>query len=331
MNWIQNVPKVELHCHLDGSVRPSTILDLSRKYGLDLPTYDLNELLDYLQVPEDCQSLKEYLERFTYPGQVMQTKEGLWRVTDELLEDCAKENVKYIEIRFAPLLHMQQGLSFTDVVDTVLDAIQQGEERHGILSNLILCCMRHEPVEKSIFLVQQAKPYLNKGVVAIDLAGNEADFPPELHKEAFDLAREYGFHITIHAGETGIGQNVRKSVELLHAERIGHGVFIVNDPQSYELVMEKQIPLEVCPQSNLHTQAFPSYEKHPVKDFFNAGLVINVSTDNRTVSDVTLSDEYTEINRAHGMTEADFIEIFKKSVAASFASDQVKAKLLAMV
>ena len=331
MTNFKKLPKVELHCHLDGSVRPETILELAGQDNIDLPTYNLEDLKSYLQVPDDCPSLKVYLERFALPNVVMQTADNIYRVTSELLADVANDGVQYIEIRFAPRLHMAKGLSFDQIVESVLKAILEAPDKYGIHANLILCCMRHESVQHSIEVVEAGRKYLGKGVVAVDLAGNEHDFPPELHKEAFDLAKEYGYHITIHAGETGIGENVEKSIKLLHAERIGHGLFCKDVPSSYNLVKSKQIPLEVCPISNLHTKAVPSYGEHPIGAFYKDNVFVTINTDNMTVSNITQTGEYEHLNKHFDFNEDIFKEIYLKSVEASFASNEVKKHLRSIV
>ena len=331
MTNLKKLPKVELHCHLDGSVRPATILELAKKDGIELPTYNLKDLMTYLQVPDDCPSLKVYLERFALPNAVMQTTGNIYRITTELLADAADDGVKYIEIRFAPRLHMVKGLTFDEIVESVLKAINEAPEKHGIHANLILCCMRHEDVKHSIEVVEAGRKFLGKGVVAVDLAGNEHDFPPELHKDAFDLAKEYGYHITIHAGETGIGENVEKSIQLLHAERIGHGLFCKDVPSSYDLVKSKQIPLEMCPVSNLHTKAVPSYGEHPIGDFYKDDIYVTINTDNMTVSNITQTGEYEHLAKNFDFNEDIFTEIYLKSVEASFASNEVKKHLRGIV
>lgn len=331
MTHLKKLPKVELHCHLDGSVRPETILELAQKDGIELPTYNLKDLKSYLQVPDDCPSLKVYLERFALPNAVMQNAENIYRITSELLEDVAKDGVKYIEIRFAPRLHMEKGLSFDEIVESVLKAIYEAPQKLSIHANLILCCMRHEDVSRSIEVVEAGRKFLGKGVVAVDLAGNEHDFPPELHKDAFDLAKEYGYHITIHAGETGIGENVEKSIKLLHAERIGHGLFCKDVPSSYNLVKSEQIPLEVCPISNLHTKAVPSYGEHPIGDFYKDDIFVTINTDNMTVSNITQTGEYEHLAEHFDFDQDIFTKIYLKSVEASFASNEVKAHLRSLV
>lgn len=330
MNF-NEIAKIELHCHIDGSIRPSTILDIAIKEGMDIPTRNLDEFLDYVRAPKECNSLNEYLQRFGFPNMVMQSKENIERITYEVMQDAHSDNIKYIELRFAPLLHMNKGLSFDEILESAINGLNRASNDFGILGNLILCCMRHEDPSRSIEVVKNAKKFLNKGVVAIDLAGNEHDFAPELHKDAFDLAREYGFNITIHAGETGKSENIIKSINLLHATRIGHGVNCKDNTEAFNLVKDKNITLEMCPTSNIQTKAVDTYVEHPISNFYHNGININISTDNRTVSNVRLNDEYKLLNEIGFFDLQEYKKIYLASVHASFASEDIKEKLRQLI
>jgi len=322
------LPKAELHCHLDGSIRPETILELAQSESIYLPSNDLETFKEQVQVPADCASLKEYLEKFSLPLMVMQKSVNIQRITKELIEDCAKDGVKYIEIRFAPMLHTEQGLTFEEIVESVLNGMEEGFKEYGVYSNLILCIMRHMSPESALEVVEKGKKYIGNGVVAVDLAGNEHDFPPELFTEAFTQAKEYGYHITIHAGETGIAENITKSIDLLHAERIGHGVYAYKNQEVYDQIKGDGTPLEMCPTSNLHTQAVASYKEHPFKKYLDDGLYVTLSTDNRTVSNTTMTLEEELLQKASGISNEAYIDIYRKTIEASFASDEVKNQLL---
>lgn len=325
---IKNIPKAELHCHLDGSIRPETIFELAEAENILLNTRNLHEFKKQVQVPSDCASLKEYLEKFTLPIMVMQKSGNIKRITKELLEDCANDGVKYIEIRFAPYLHTEQGLTFEEIVESVLNGMDEGFREYGIYSNLILCVMRHMSPDIGMELVEKGRKYIGNGVVAVDLAGNEHDFPPHIFTEVFNKAKEYGYHITIHAGETGIPENITNSINLLHAERIGHGIFAYKNEGVYKDLIRSQIPLEMCPTSNLHTQAAPSYEEHPLKKYLDSGVFVTLSTDNRTVSNTTMTNEEIQLEKAFKLKELDFINLYKRTIEASFASEEVKNVLL---
>lgn len=325
---VKALPKTELHCHLDGSIRTETILDIAEKENIEIPTKELLGFEKYVKILGECNSLKEYLDKFDLPIKVMQKHEHIYRITCELLEDLSKQNVRYIEIRFAPLFHTKQGMSAEAVIETVLKGMKDSKKKYGIMSNLIVCAMRHESIEASKQLVEISKRYLNKGIVAVDLAGNEHDFPPELHKEAFDLANSYGFHCTIHAGETGIHENIIKSIELLHAERIGHGVYAFKDENTVKYLKDKKIPLEVCITSNVNTKAVESYNEHPVKTYLDEGLVVTINTDNITVSNISIIDEYNYLIKEQGFTLQDILKIIKNGIEASFASKEEKIILI---
>lgn len=325
---IHRIPKVELHCHLDGSVRPTTILELSRKDDIELPMEDFKNFNQAFQVMGTCKSLKEYLNKFQYPLAVMQKKENIKRIVVELLEDCNKDGIRYIEIRFAPFSHTAEGLSPEEIVEAVLEAMREGENKYNIFSGLILCCMRHAAVSESLKVVALAKKYMNLGVIAIDLAGNESDFPPELHKEAFDAAYEKGINITVHAGETGIFQNIIKSINILHAVRIGHGLSAIKDEGTMEQLIKNHIPLEMCPTSNVNTNAVASLREHPIRKLLNNGVKITLSTDNRTVSNVTLEEEYMRLIREQGFTFEEIKKVIKNGIDASFLEDSKKKLIL---
>lgn len=325
---IKSIPKAELHCHIDGSLRPKTILEICLKNKIDIPTSNLEELKKHFEIVGECDSLKEYLEKFDYPIIVMQKKEDIYRVTLELLEDASKDGVRYIELRFAPYFHTAGGLKVEEVVESVLSAMKAAESKYNIYSGLILCAMRHESVSKSIDVVNLAKNYMDKGVVAVDLAGNESDFPPELHKEAFDLAYKYGINITIHAGETGISENILKSINILHASRIGHGVFAYKDENTLDYLIKTKIPLEMCPKSNVDTKAVTEYKKHPIKDYLKIGINVTLNTDDRTVSNINLVDEYMNLINIFDFSLEEILQIARNGINASFAPKEIKDNLL---
>ena len=321
------MPKIELHCHLDGSVRPETIIDIAKREGIHIPSFDIEEMKEELIAPLDCESLDEYLEKFSIPNAVMQSKENLKRITFELYEDAAKENVKYMEVRFAPLLHTQKGLSVKEIIGSVIEGMKEAEEQFDIKGNIILSCMRMMSAERAFEVVEHGKKFLGKGVVAIDLCASEEEGFCGKFIEPIALAREYGYRVTIHAGETGIGRNVLEAVEWLGAERIGHGVYITDCPEAYQVVKEKQIVLEICPTSNVQTKAVNQFQDHPLYNFHKDGIKITINTDNRTVSDTTMTKECELVWNEFAMSKEDYREIYMNSVEACFASDEVKEGL----
>ncbi|MBU3128841.1 adenosine deaminase [Clostridium tagluense] len=320
----ENLPKIELHCHLDGSVRPETIIDIAKKEGISIPYYDIENIKKEVTAPSECKSLDEYLKRFEIPNLVMQSKESLRRITFELLEDSAKENVKYIEVRFAPLLHVTKGLNLCEVIESVISGIKDAEDEYDIKGNVILSCMRFMSIDRAFEVVEAGRKYISKGVVAIDLCGSEGEGFCEKFIEPIKLAREYGYRVTIHAGETGIGKNVMEAVELLGAERIGHGVFIKDCIEAYNIVKDKGITLEMCPTSNIQTKAVDSFKDHPFYDFYNDGVKVTVNTDNRTVSDTNMTVECNVLLREFNITFEEYKKIYLNSVDAAFTDLETK-------
>ncbi|WP_371025131.1 adenosine deaminase [Paraclostridium ghonii] len=323
----KKLPKIELHCHLDGSVRPSTIIDLANKKKIEIPSKNIEEIKDMMVAPKDCKSLDEYLKRFELPGLIMQDKESLERIAFELMEDASKENIVYIEIRFAPLLHTNKGLTPKEVIESVIRGIRNAESIYDIKGNLILSCMRTMDVETSYEVIESGREFLNNGVVAVDLCSSENEKFSEKFEAPISLARSYGYRVTIHAGETGIGENVYEAIKVLKAERIGHGVFIKDCKKAYDLVREKNITLEMCPTSNLQTKAIKLIEDYPLSSFHKDGIRVSLNTDNRTVSNIDLTNEYNIIFNNFEMSENDYKQIYINSIEASFADEETKYKL----
>ena len=323
-----HVPKIELHCHLDGSVRPETIIKLAEKDNIKLPSYDIEEIKNMSIAPMDCTSLDEYLKRFDLPLSVMQSSENIKTITFELMEDALFENVKYMEIRFAPVLHTQNGITQRDAIKAVVDGIKKAEMYFNIEANVILCCMKHLGGEEAKKTIEAGKEFIGKGVCAVDLAGGEYDGFSDEYKEAFDLADEYGYNITVHAGEAAGRNNVFDSIEKLHATRIGHGVRIADDENVKAILKEKGITLEICPTSNVQTKAVKSYEEHPIKKLMDEGIKITINTDNRTVSDTTMGNEYNLCAEKYGFGMDEFRKIYIDSVNSSFADDKTKERLM---
>lgn len=328
---VKNLPKIELHCHLDGSVRPETILDIAKKENIELFSYDINEIRKSVIAPEECTSLNDYLKSFKLPNLVMQTRESLERITFELFEDASKENVKYMEVRFAPILHTEKGLTMEEVIDSVLNGIRKAEATYNIKGNLILGCLRFMSEEVAIKTVEAGKGFLKDGVVAIDLCANEDRGFAKEFKRAIDLARNYGYRVTIHAGETGIGENVLESIELLGAERIGHGVFIRDCKEAYDAVKAKGVFLEMCPTSNVQTKAVNGIKDHPLYDYHKGGIKVTINTDNRTVSNVDMTNEINLAINDLGLTYEEYKKIYLNSIDATFADDETKEWLKSFV
>ncbi|SDJ43492.1 adenosine deaminase [Ferrimonas sediminum] len=323
-----NLPKIDLHCHLDGSVRPRTIIELAHQQEVSLPSDNVDDIRALMVAPPTCPNLDEYLKRFELPLSVMQTEAAIKRISFELFEDAALENVKYLEVRFGPLLHLQQGLTLDQVIGSAVAGMKEAEQQYDIRGNYILSILRTMPKDRIDEVIDAGARYLNQGVVAFDLAGSELPgFSQEFIAYA-DYARQLGYRVTIHAGEQGSGQNVFDAVSLLGAERIGHGIHIKGHPQAYQLVKAQSVALETCPSSNIQTKAVDDLASHPVKAFHKDGVLITINTDNRTVSDTTMTDEVRKVMEEFNLSEDEYFEIYRVSVDNAFASDEVKAHLL---
>lgn len=326
---IHALPKVELHYHLDGSVRPSTVRDIALEEGISLPATELEQLTSYLEVKEDCSDLKQYLSTFELPIQCMQSARGLERIAYEAVEDAARQNIKYLEIRFAPALHMQKGLQLEEIVSCVLAGMKQAERKFGTLARVILICLRSHSLEMNKAVAKTARHFLGQGVVGLDLAGDEAGFPPQLHKEVFRLAHKYDIPITIHAGEAAGSENIREAITGLHAKRIGHGVRLRDDRELLEAVRERQIPLEMCLTSNVQTKAVKSWTEHPIREYYDQGILITVNTDNTTVSNTNMTQEYEKLIGIYDFGLKDVKNVIMNGLKASFLEEHLKKKLLA--
>lgn len=327
----ENLPKIDLHCHLDGSVRVETMLDIAIKEKIDLPSNNMDEIKKLAKVSFNCTSLDEYLEKFDLPLKVMQSKENLKRITFELLEDASRENVKYIEIRFAPLLHTQKGMSVKNIIEGIIEGIREAESIYDIKGNLILGCMRTMTSKEALLVIEEGKSFVNKGVVAVDLCGPEKEEFCKEYKDVFKLAREYGYKVTIHAGEAASGENVLDAINILKADRIGHGVKIKDHKKAYNLVKDKKILLELCPTSNVQTKTVDSYEAHPFYTFYKDNLHVSINTDNRTVSDINLSSELNVIFDTFKLGLEDYKIIYRNAVEASFADKETKEYLNSLI
>lgn len=323
--WIYALPKVELHCHLDGSLSTETVRELAKMSGIIVPERD-EDLTNLLQVSDDCNSLGEYLEKFALPLACLQTEEALEYAAYSLIKDAAKENVIYMEVRFAPLSCMEKGLTVKQVTKSVIDGLNRGYNEFGVKSGVLICGMRHTRVERNIAMLHAAKDFLGKGICGVDIAGNEADFPPMVQKDFFEEARKLGFPITIHAGECKCASNVHDSI-LLGAKRVGHGIAIMNDQEIISEVKENGIGLEMCPSSNLQTKAVEDMKHYPIHKFIEEGLCVTLNTDNRMVTGTTLSNEYELMVKHFDLSPNDLIQITQNAVDCAFTDETSKQEL----
>ena len=310
---------IELHLHLDGSLRPETVWELAKEQNIKLPANTVDEVRDQMQVPEDCRTLEEYLTRFDLPLLVLQTREALERAAFELTEDLAKEGVTYAEIRFAPQLSIKGGMTQEQAVEAAIEGVKRGMEQYpSIRVGLILCCMRGEDNEEwNLQTVETAKKYLGDVVCAVDIAGAESLYPTERFAPVFEKVREYGLPSTIHAGEAA-GPGSMKTALAFGAKRIGHGVAAVEDPELVRRLIEEQITLEVCVTSNYQTKVVPSIEAHPIRRLFNAGVRVTVNSDNRTVSNTNVRKELDILRNVFGFKEQEIEKMEEYAWEARF-------------
>ena len=310
---------IELHLHLDGSLRPETVWELAKEQNIKLPANTVDEVRDQMQVPEDCRTLEEYLTRFDLPLLVLQTREALERAAFELTEDLAKEGVTYAEIRFAPQLSIKGGMTQEQAVEAAIEGVKRGMEQYpSIRVGLILCCMRGEDNEEwNLQTVETAKKYLGDVVCAVDIAGAESLYPTERFAPVFEKVREYGLPSTIHAGEAA-GPESMKTALAFGAKRIGHGVAAVEDPELVRRRIEQQITLEVCVTSNYQTKVVPSIEAHPIRRLFNAGVRVTVNSDNRTVSNTNVRKELDILRNVFGFKEQEIEKMEEYAWEARF-------------
>jgi adenosine deaminase len=297
---LRRLPKAELHCHLDGSVRPETLIDLGREYGQPMPRSDADDLREYMIV-RNARSLEDYLERFETTLSVMQTADALERIAYELAEDAARDGVRYLEIRYSPVLNVRRGLELGETIEAPLRGLARAERDFGTIGRVIVCAIRSMSPDLSLELSRLAVGYRGRGVVGFDLAGGEAGHPAALHAAAFAYAREHDLACTCHAGEGDSASSVRQAVHACGAHRIGHATHLVDDESLVEYVNDRRIALEICLTSNVQTRAVPDYASHPLRRYFDRGMNVVLNTDNRLMSGTTLTDEYV-----HAAEQLDF-------------------------
>ncbi len=313
-------PKAELHCHLDGSLRLETVLDLARaqgKLGL-LPAHDAEALEAILRRIDDSRSLEDYLAWFRYSIPLMQDAAALRRIAYELAEDNARENVRYLEVRYAPVLHTEEGLSLEAVNDAVLDGLAAAARDFGIRTAVIICGLRDRYESASLRQAELAVAYRKRGVVAFDLAGGEAGHPPKHHQMAFFYARNHLLNLTIHAGESWGPDSIHQALFACGAHRIGHGVTLHQDADLMQYVADHQIPLEVCPTSNVQTRVVPQLSEHPLQDYLAAGIAVTINTDNRLFSRTSVTEELWRVYRACGLSEGAMRRLVLNGFRAAF-------------
>jgi adenosine deaminase len=328
---IRALPKTDLHCHLDGSLRLTTILDLAEKDGIRLPADTPEGLAKAIHMGDNCESLEDYLKAFDITLAVMQTEESLFRSAYELAIDCARENVRYLEVRYSPVLHTRNGLKPTAIVEAVLEGLRAAHRETGIKSNVIICGIRHIDPATSLRLAELAVAYKNKGVVGYDLAGAEEGYPSKDHQAAFHLILDNNVNVTIHAGEAYGPESIAQAIHTCGAHRIGHGTRLRENGDLLNYVNDHRIPLEICPSSNVQTRSVQSFQSHPLKFYFDFGLRVTVNTDNRLITDTTATKELWLAHREMGFTLEDIVTVIVQGFKSGFLPFREKAELLKAV
>jgi adenosine deaminase len=342
-DMIRSAPKVLLHDHLDGGLRPRTVIELAQASGYtDLPTEDPDELGRWFRSGADRKSLELYLEGFRHTVAVLQTPESIARVASECAQDLAADGVVYAEVRYAPELSTQQGLALEAVMDAWLEGFEQGARAaagsgHPIVIRAIVTAMRQ--FARSVEIAELAVRYRDRGVVGFDIAGPEAGFPPSRHLDAFQLIHHANFHVTIHAGEAFGLPSIWEALQWCGAERLGHGVRIVDDitlsPEGdislghlAQYVRDVRVPLEMCPTSNVHTGAVASIEAHPIDLLRRLRFRVTVNTDNRLMSGVTLSSEFETLVRVFGLDLAEMQWLTLNAMKSAFCPFDMRIRLI---
>lgn len=321
---IETMPKYELHCHLDGSLPVAFVQEILKEQGEE---WRIEELKKRLQVTDDCQSLTEYLEKFDLPLRCMTTPRNLQRAAYAVVKEAAAENVRYMEIRFAPMLSVNDTMDCATVIEQVVLGLKRAQEEFGVYTSAITCAMRHHDEETNLAMMRTAREFLGNGVCALDLAGDESAYPTREFRKLFLEAKKLDFPYTIHSGECGSVENVEEAVAL-GACRMGHGIALRHNPKLQKICAERKIGIETCPVSNFHTKAVRPEEIYPLADFLKQGLAVSVNTDNRTVSNTSLTREFTFLTQQLGIG-TEFIDVLlRNAVETSFADDSVKQELL---
>ncbi len=314
---IELLPKVELHVHLDCCLSFDVVSGLIP--GITREKYRK----DFIGASK-YKNLADFLELIGNSLELMQTGKGLGLVTQDLFQQFKQENVIYAEIRFAPLLHLQQGLTPGEVVRIVEEAVSQCVEETGIEARIILCTLRHHTKEQSMTTVKLAEQFQDTRVAALDLSADEAGFPITAHIPAFEYARQKGIHCTAHAGEAKGPGSVWETLEHLKPSRIGHGVRSIEDSKLVEALKKKNIHLEVCPSCNVQIDVFDTYADHTIDRLYNAGVSVGINTDSRTVTNISLTDEYERLQQVFGWGTEHFLKCNQNALAAAFLPAEIK-------
>ncbi len=328
LDVIRRLPKTELHCHLDGSVRPRTVLELAEHQGVKLPTTNLVKLTRLMQAGRRTRNLGDYLKIFDITLSVMQEKDALYRIAYELVEDCAAESVRHLEVRYSPILHRKKRLSFEDIVDPVIAGLRDAGAKHDVSTGVIICGIRSMPPRTSVALAELAVAYRGRGVLAFDLAGQERDYPAKAHREAFAIVHKNHINSTVHAGEAFGPSSIAQALHYCGAHRIGHGTRLLEDDDLLRYVRDHRVPLEMCLSSNVQTRVAKTPSAHPFGQYFRQGLRVTLNTDNRLMSATTVTEEIALAARAFRLSPYEIKRIIINGFKSAFMPYPQKARML---
>jgi adenosine deaminase len=334
---IARLPKAELHTHLDAALRPETMIELAREAGFDLPIREPAALGRFMVV-SDAGNLEDYLAKFEYTIPLLQTADAIERVAYEMVEDAARDNVRYLEVRYCPWLSRRRGLSMEKALEAELAGLARGEREFGVIARVINCSLRHYDPSVSLEIARLSVAYRDRGVVAFDLAGGEAGRPAGAHRAAFDLAAEGCLGITVHAGEAAGPESIADALHHCHADRIGHGTRLYADPRLRDYVRDRRILIEINITSNVQTRAVARAADHPVREYFDAGLAVTLCTDGWLMAGVSLTDEYHLAHTQLGFSRAEIDRMILDGFEGGFLPwperralvDRVRAELAAI-
>jgi len=328
---LRALPKTDLHVHLDGSLRPRTVRELAATVAESRKFADDDEVRQVCTVSPDCSSLEDYLRIFDITLPLLQTRAALERTACELAEDAHRENVRYLEVRYSPLLHTRAGLAPDDVVAAVQAGLDRAHHRYGVLAGQIVCGLRHIAATTSLELAKLAVRWKGRGVVGFDLAGAERDYPAKDHREAFYRVRNANMGVTVHAGEAFGAPSIHQAVHYCGAHRIGHGTHLIEDRDLLAWVNDHRIAVEACLVSNVQTRAVPDLGSHPIAAFLDEGLRVTLNTDNRLVSATTVTDEYRQAVATFGLDRDDVLTLIVNGFKAAFLPLRAKIALIEKV
>lgn len=317
LDELRRLPKAELHVHLDGSLRASTMLELGEAAGVPMPVNDPALLRVHMRV-DDARHLEDYLARFDLTIALLQTPEAIERVAYEMCEDAARDGIWYLEVRYCPMLSCRRGLTLDDVITAEWKGLQRGERDFGITARIVCCSLRHYDPALSLEIARHAVSARHLGVVGFDLAGGEAGRPPSRHAAAFDTAARGGLGITVHAGEAAGAESIAEAIFRCHANRLGHGTRLWEDPVLQDYVRDRRICVEANITSNIQTRAVPDAASHPVRRYVSEGLNVTLGTDNWLMSDVTLSSEYQLAQTALGFSREEITGMLLNGFESAF-------------